>query len=90
MKITQSTLRQLIQEELADLTEEPGLAGNEAGAARLDARERVRVMATDLFATADALSGAGLIELSDRASEIYRALGELHSLLGDGRDLGDV
>ena len=95
MKITQATLRQLIQEELAGLTEEPSLEEayehlNPAGKARLDARARIRKMATDLFATADALAEVGLDDLSDRVKRGSKMLRALHQDLGAGRNLGDV
>ena len=95
MKITQATLKQLIAEEYAKLTEEPSLEEdyehlNPAGKARLDARARIRKMATDLFATADALAEVGLDDLSDKVKAGSKMLRALHLDLGDGRDLGDV
>ena len=63
---------------------------NPAGKARLDARARIRKMATDLFATADALAEVGLDDLSDRVKRGSKMLRALHQDLGAGRDLGDV
>jgi hypothetical protein len=95
MKITQTTLKQLIAEEYAKLTEEPSLEEdyehlNPAGKARLDARARIRKMATDLFATADALAEVGLDDLSDKVKAGSKMLRALHLDLGEGRNLGDV
>ena len=95
MKITQATLKQLIAEEYAKLTEEPSLEEdyehlNPAGKARLDARARIRKMATDLFATADALAEVGLDNLSDKVKAGSKILRALHLDLGEGRNLGDV
>lgn len=63
---------------------------NPAGKARLDARARIRKMATDLFATADALAEVGLDNLSDKVKAGSKMLRALHLDLGAGRDLGDV
>ena len=63
---------------------------NPAGKARLDARARIRKMATDLFATADALAEVGLDDLSDKVKGGSKMLRALHLDLGEGRNLGDV
>ena len=63
---------------------------NPAGKARLDARARIRKMATDLFATADALAEVGLDDLSDKVKAGSKMLRALHLDLGAGRNLGDV
>jgi hypothetical protein len=63
---------------------------NPAGKARLDARARIRKMATDLFATADALAEVGLDDLSDKVKGGSKMLRALHQDLGAGRNLGDV
>ena len=83
MKVTQATLRKFIQEALEERM-------SDAGKARLDARARIRKMATDLFATADALAEVGLDDLSDRVKRGSKMLRALHQDLGAGRDLGDV